>query len=206
MKPEAPVPSEIALQAARALQRGWFGFHVGGVRETWAAPVWVVVGVRETRAAPAFRNCPSNGVCPAAGVVWVSAGVGAPKRGWSGFRGLHQPRLPSEPTAPPGRSRLHPDQACRPMGGVTTHGSVGRARRPSIPSARAMSLARRAPETPRDSPMKATTSEADHPRSRRSCRVTAPSRLARRAPERESARGTCAYVGTGAPSRWASCA
>ena len=206
VKPEAPVPSEIALQAACALQRGWFGFQRGrGLKPgpplcglLWACvkpgpplPVsWRLIwGVLVKRGWSGFRG-----------------GVRGVKQGWSGFRGLHQPRLPSEPTAPPGRSGLHPDQACRPMGGVTTHGSVGRARRPSIPSARAMSLAHRAPETPRDSPMKATTSEADHPRSRRSRRVTAPSRLARRAPERENARGTCAYVGTGAPSRWASCA
>ena len=29
VKPEAPVPSEIALQAARIVQWGWFGFQWG---------------------------------------------------------------------------------------------------------------------------------------------------------------------------------
>ena len=90
------------------------------------------------------------------------------------------------------------------LGGVTTHGSVGRERNPVIPRASAMSEAQRAPGTPRDDPIKETTSSVDQPRPRRSERVTAPSRLASRAPEGASARGTCAYVGSGAPSRWAS--
>ena len=72
------------------------------------------------------------------------------------------------------------------------HGSVGSARSPSIPSASAISEAQRAPGTPREDPMKATTSAVDQPRPRKSERVTAPSRLARRAPEGASARGTCA--------------
>ena len=46
----------------------------GRVCETWASPVWVVVGVCETGGARAFRSCPSGGACPAAGVVWVSVG------------------------------------------------------------------------------------------------------------------------------------
>ena len=99
-------------------------------------------------------------------------------------------------------------QACeakpQELGGVTTHGSVGRERNPEIPRASAMSEAQRAPGTPRDDPINETTSSVDQPRPRRSERVTAPSRLASRAPEGASARGTCAYVGSGAPSRWAS--
>ena len=88
VKPGPPVPSEIALQAARIVQRG-FWVSVGARVETWAAPVWVVVGVCETWASPvwvvagvcetwASRACfmaPGMGSFGEAGVVWVSAGA-----------------------------------------------------------------------------------------------------------------------------------
>ena len=72
------------------------------------------------------------------------------------------------------------------------HGSVDKERNPEIPRASAMSEAQRAPGTPSDEPINDTTSSVDQPRPRRSERVTAPSRLAKRAPEGASARGTCA--------------
>ena len=90
------------------------------------------------------------------------------------------------------------------LGGVTTHGSVDKERSPEIPSASAMSGAQRAPGTPRDAPINETMSAVNQPRPRKSASVTAPSRLARRAPDGARASGTCAYVGSGAPSRCAS--
>ena len=75
VKPGPPVPSEIALQAARIVQWGLFGFQWGRVCETWASPVWVVVGVRETRASRACSMAPDMGSFGEAGVVWVSLGA-----------------------------------------------------------------------------------------------------------------------------------
>ena len=106
VKPEAPVPVSWRLIWGVLVKQGWSGFQrgrgyeTGGARafrncpssgvcpaagvvwvsrgrvcETWAAPVWVVVGVCETWASRAFRNCPSGGAYRAAGVVWVSVGA-----------------------------------------------------------------------------------------------------------------------------------
>ena len=165
--------------------------------------------------------------------VWRSRGRAAthrytqrpgPTAGASGARNTRGARIAARPSrarkaarpsrarkaARPSRARkaARPGRGHKPkpqeLGGVTTHGSVGRERNPVIPRASAMSEAQRAPGTPRDDPMNETTSSVDQPRPRRSERVTAPSRLANRAPEGASARGTCAYVGSGAPSRWAS--
>ena len=91
-----------------------------------------------------------------------------------------------EQPGPAGAHKPKPQE----LGGVTTHGSVDKERNPAIPRASAMSEAQRAPGTPREEPMKETTSAVDQPRPRKSERVTAPSRLARRAPEGASARGT----------------
>ena len=117
-------------------------------------------------------------------------------RGADGERAGRRPR--AHQAARPGRA----NRAARPgraheakpqeLGGVTTHGSVDKERNPEIPRASAMSEARRAPGTPSEEPINDTTSAVDQPKPRRSERVTAPSRLARRAPEGASARGTCA--------------
>ena len=96
---------------------------------------------------------------------------------------------PAGQTEQPGRAYEAKPQE---LGGVTTHGSVDKERNPEIPRASAMSEAQRAPGTPSDEPINDTTSSVDQPRPRRSERVTAPSRLAKRAPEGASARGTCA--------------
>ena len=59
---------------------------VGARVETWAAPVWVVVGVRETRASRACSMAPDMGSFGEAGVVWVSLGAcGVCSRGGLGF-------------------------------------------------------------------------------------------------------------------------
>ena len=52
------------------IPRRWAGWRSGLVDASDAE----VIHVGETGSALAFRNCPSSGVCPAAGVVWVSAG------------------------------------------------------------------------------------------------------------------------------------
>ena len=89
MKPGPPLSSETAPKTVRILQRGWFGFQreragceagvvwvsAGGVCETWASPVWVVVGVCETWASRACSMGPEMGSFGEAGVVWVSAGA-----------------------------------------------------------------------------------------------------------------------------------
>ena len=72
VKPEAPLPSEVALQAARALRRGWFGFQRGACVKP-EAPL------------------PSEIALQAARIVqqgWFGFHVGAcaPKRGWFGFQ------------------------------------------------------------------------------------------------------------------------
>ena len=53
------------------IPRRWAGWRSGLVDASDAE----VIHVGETWAARAFRNCPSSGVCPAAGVVWVSVGA-----------------------------------------------------------------------------------------------------------------------------------
>ena len=75
MKPGPPLSSETAPKTVRILQRGWFGFQQGCGYETWASPVWVVVGVCETWAARACFMAPEMGSFGEAGVVWVSAGA-----------------------------------------------------------------------------------------------------------------------------------
>ena len=129
-----------------------------------------------------------------------------PTAGASGARNTRGARKAARPNRAHRAARPSRAYEAKPqeLGGVTTHGSVGKERNPEIPRASAMSEAQRAPGTPRDEPINDTTSSVEQPRPRRSERVTAPSRLANRAPEGASARGTCAYVGSGAPSRWAS--
>ena len=149
--------------------------------------------------------------CPAhqAPLVWrVSEGQAAVPVGgggaWPGFeatrraegsrRGRARGRAAAHGAARPGRAHRAAQHEAKPqeLGGVTTHGSVDKERNPEIPRASAMSEAQRAPGTPSDEPINDTTSTVDQPRPRRSERVTAPSRLAKRAPEGASARGTCA--------------
>ena len=72
MKPEAPVPSEIALQAACALQRGWSGFHVGECVKPGPALCGLLWECVKPEA-----PVPSEIALQAARIV---------QRGWSGFQ------------------------------------------------------------------------------------------------------------------------
>ena len=100
VKPGPPVPVSWRLIWGVLVKRGWSGFRwgragcaagvvwvsVGARVETWAAPVWVVVGVRETRASRACSMAPDMGSFGEAGVVWVSLGAcGVCSRGGLGF-------------------------------------------------------------------------------------------------------------------------
>ena len=197
-----------------------------GAGEAWLRCPWAVVGPGR-----ASRRRAELNISDQAPLVWRAPegpeGLAAVPVGgggaWPGFEATRRAagsrvaisragRRPPAHTAAGPHSRglrrpehpWHTQSSPQELGGVTIHGSVGRERNPVIPRASAMSEAQRAPGTPRDDPINETTSSVDQPRPRRSERVTAPSRLASRAPEGASARGTCAYVGSGAPSRWAS--
>ena len=76
MKPEAPVPFEIALQAACALQRGWSGFHVGEcVKPGPPVPVsWRLIwGVLAKRGWFGFQR--GRGYETGSARAWVVVGV-----------------------------------------------------------------------------------------------------------------------------------
>src|SRR5699024_1209007 len=84
------------------------------------------------------------------------------------------------------------------LSGATTQGERGE----EAGSQRSRtSAALRQPRSSSDRPIRSTTSPALSPRARRSRRVTAPSRLAPRAPAECTASGTCADPGWGSPSR-----
>ena len=172
--------------------------------------------LNETDIASASEKRARNGRKWCAEVMWVSAAAELTRAKvlsvsiwWKCSPvGCRRPRAHRAARNNRGAISSPAQQACeakpQELGGVTTHGSVGRERNPVIPRASAMSEAQRALGTPRDDPINETTSSVDQPRPRRSERVTAPSRLANLAPEGASARGTCAYLGSGAPSKWAS--
>src|SRR4051812_41313296 len=80
-----------------------------------------------------------------------------------------------------------------------TVGSVG-----SAEASNAASASSSSPGSPTERRSEARTSAGVSPSARRSSSVTAPWRLARRAPSAPSISGTWAYVGAGAPSRRAS--
>src|SRR3954449_6410602 len=97
--------------------------------------------------------------------------------------------------APDDDQNRQPD-ADEPHAAARTVGSVG-----TRAGSKAATASSSSPGSPTERSRPARTSAGDSPGARRSSSVTAPWRLASRAPSAPRTSGTCAYEGSGSPSR-----